>query len=223
MLVFSGWEGASSPERRGWAFPEIHSPDSDALDSRLIDIFSVGPLEPLLEEEEQEAEEPSETPAIADTATESDNQTDDETGPVTSGREWVVGRININTAPLPVLMALPGMTEELAGRILTWRGQVELGREDGEPVASAPFTRRGDLLRNEMIWQDVPLRDRLGICRQMVNAITVSSASCRVEATAANVSGRRMPTTSPRSLTASLLLHDGRLELVNLDFTETMP
>ncbi|MBN1475895.1 hypothetical protein JXA47_03995 [Candidatus Sumerlaeota bacterium] len=219
MLVFSGWEGAPNPERRGWAFPEIHSSDSDALDSRLVDIFSVGPLEPLPDgEEEEEAEEPpAETLDIASAAVE------DEEGCIISGREWAVGRININTAPRAVLMALPGMTEELAGRILAWRAQVELGGVDGEPVASAPFTRRGDLLRNGVVWQGVPLRDRLRTYRQMVNVITVSSASCRVEATAANVSGRRMPTTSPRSLAASLLLRDGRLEIVNLDFTETLP
>jgi hypothetical protein len=226
MHVFSGWEGALTAEHRGWAFPEIHSSDNDVLDSRLVDIFSVGPLEPIPgeEEEEEELEEPSEeTSDIADSAVENEDQPDEDPGCVTSGREWAVGRININTAPQAVLMALPGMSEELAWRILAWRGQVELGREDGTSVASAPFTRRGDLLRNEVVWQGVTLRERLRTYRQMVNAITVSSASCRVEATAANVSGRRTPTTSPRSLSASMLLHDGRLEIVNLDFTETLP
>jgi len=37
-------------------------------------------------------------------------------------KEWA-GRVNVNTAPWAVLMALPGMTEELADSIVSARGQ----------------------------------------------------------------------------------------------------
>jgi hypothetical protein len=210
MMVFSGWEDAPSEEGRGWTYPSIHSADSWTIDSRIVDIFSIGPLVAMDEGDEDSSEE--------ETASTTNSDTEESADTITEGGEWVLGRINVNTAPRPVLCALPGVDEELAQRILDWRAQMELTWMDDPSLASPPFVLRGDLLRNESLWDGVSLKDRLEAYRQFVNIIATSSASCRVEATAANVDGQRTPSTSPRSAVASLVARDGQLEVVSLEF-----
>jgi general secretion pathway protein K len=49
----------------------------------------------------------------------------------------MTGQVNVNTAPREVLMAIPGMTEEAASRILEDRGRAELKAADVQAIAGA--------------------------------------------------------------------------------------
>jgi type II secretory pathway component PulK len=198
MFVFAGWAEAD-PGRRGWTYPAIASePDQPSLDSRLIDIFSVMALEPTERTEETDGE----APMLA----------------VTSGREHVIGRININTASRPVLRALPGVDATLAQRIVDWRAEVEAIWSTEPAPRAAPFGSRGDLLRNEEVWSGISPRDRLDRFGRMANAVTTSSATCRVWARAANDGKSRTPTTSPRQVVATFDLSSGDPTLVSVEF-----
>lgn len=221
MLVFAAWAEAPAEGQRGWAYPALHSGETGELDSRLVDIFSIGPLEPLPASGDETPERTAaEAPLLTAWASGETHAPVDAAPPVTWGREWRVGAINVNTAPPAVLQALPGVDEALARRIVAWRAEVEaLGLEDST-LAQAPYSRRGDLLRNDTLWQGVSLRDRLLTYRRFVNAISTSSASLRVEATAANDPGRRTPSTAPRSLAATMTIRDGRQQLVTLRYLE---
>lgn len=94
------------------------------------------------------------------------------------------GRININTAPRPVLLALPGMTEELADRMLEWRaGKVTVNDEERpSPNGKAPFESISDFLTNDAVWNNASDEDRLEIYRYFANLITVNSQVFLVDA-----------------------------------------
>jgi hypothetical protein len=89
-----------------------------------------------------------------------------------SPRPIFTGRVNINTAPEPVLMAVPGMDRELAKKILELRGDPEQDRQQARALdtyheswllakglvtprqmrALAPYvTTRGDIFRGQII------------------------------------------------------------------------
>lgn len=219
MFVFAAWAGAGDPEQRGWWFPAIHSPGGETLDSRLVDIFSVGPLGPMPGDEPAPAGEADSAPTEEGEAGEARETA---ASPRVTGCERVVGRLNVNTASRPVLRALAGVDAALAQRILDWRAQVELTWRE-EQISTPPFRARGDLLRNDFLWEGRPLRERLERCRAIVNAVTVSSATLQISATAANERGRGTPSTAPISIDA-LVEVDGRsASLVYLDFPRGTP
>jgi len=78
------------------------------------------------------------------------------------GTEEKRNRVNLNTAPYEVLMALPGMTESLAGEILT--------RRQGQGA----FERKGDLRGVNGMTEE--------IFRQLIDYVTVQSYQFRVVA-----------------------------------------
>jgi len=90
------------------------------------------------------------------------------------------GLININTATLPVLMALPGMEEVQARRILEYRAVIEADSDaaDEGAMARVPFANISDLLTIDEIWpKQMDLAERLDVARRYMNLVTVSSAS----------------------------------------------
>ena len=80
---------------------------------------------------------------------------------VCAGTQDKRNRINVNTAPLEVLMTLPGMTEDLANAIITQRSS-NIG----------PFTRRSDLLSVSGMTDEV--------FRQIIDYVTVQSYQFRI-------------------------------------------
>jgi type II secretory pathway component PulK len=226
MFVFAGWDKAEHAEQRGWNYPVLQSSDGETLDSRLVDIFSVDPLEPLPSSDEQEsvavAGDSTRGPSQGAAVSESDRAEETPRRASVTGCEWEIGRINVNTAPRPALQALPGVSADLAQRILDWRAQVETTWRDQGGVAS-PFRHRGDLLRNDSLWGDTSLKDRLQTFRQFVNVLTTSSATLGVAAVAANERGRATPSTAPRAIAATLEIRDGHASLVTLDFPREGP
>ncbi|MBM3334826.1 helix-hairpin-helix domain-containing protein [Candidatus Sumerlaeota bacterium] len=82
---------------------------------------------------------------------------------VCAGTEDKRNRINVNTAPLEVLVALPGMTEDLANAIITHRSS-----------SIGPFMRRSDLLSVSGMTDEV--------FRQIIDYVTVQSYQFRIVA-----------------------------------------
>ena len=75
-----------------------------------------------------------------------------------------VGPVNINTAPREVLLALPGMTEAIADRLIAGRPYGDL-EQKGRGI--------GDLLAGEVL--GATEEDRLAIFRQLAHLVTTRS------------------------------------------------
>jgi type II secretory pathway component PulK len=108
-------------------------------------------------------------------------------GPMTeASAEYRTGLININTAPAAVLMALPGMTLELADAIAAHRETVErrvaeAGEDASGLLPEVPFSRPSELLSNESLWPATISRaDRIKAFSKMANLISVSSSAFEV-------------------------------------------
>ncbi|MCX8036039.1 MAG: type II secretion system protein GspK [Candidatus Sumerlaeia bacterium] len=82
------------------------------------------------------------------------------------------GRINLNTAPAPVLRALPGITYAQIETLLTRRANAARTDAAGLP---APYERLSELIADEEFWGGAPLSTRLNRLSRWIGTIHFSS------------------------------------------------
>jgi len=154
------------------------------LDARLIDLFAV--MEPKDQPYVQRQTE-SKLPAPAQEEPAAPVKGGEGLRPVETEKKLQeapvalsAGRVNLNTAPLPVLLALPGMTEELAKRILAWRASVAQAPASSPAFSlsaggKAPFDSLSAFLLNAAIWEGISPEDELKLFRHFANLATCNS------------------------------------------------
>ncbi|MCE5229204.1 type II secretion system protein GspK [bacterium] len=147
-----------------WQLPELNASSSRQLDTRLVDCFLPNVAMPLK----------NKTKIVT--------LTSDETDSNQSIRELTVpnaavisGRVNINTAPLGVLAALPGMSNALlmairdvrAGNTGSGQSTLTLDTRDRsywreiDPKNGACWANLSDLITDKQVWGDTAFYDRL--------------------------------------------------------------
>jgi type II secretory pathway component PulK len=95
-----------------------------------------------------------------------------------------VGPVNVNTAPLGVLRALPGMTEALAARIIAGRPYGDQ-RQKGRGI--------GDLLLGEVFGADE--ETKLAVFRRLAHLFTTRSDVFEIQSVGQSVQGERVNAT----------------------------
>ena len=102
--------------------------------------------------------------------------------------QTVEGLININTAPLETLQLLPGMDQQKAQAIITWREQENPDAQDNSenPVRGNPFNNLSQLLQVEGI-------DTQSF-REVVDWVTYRSHGYRIESAAVDLNGKIIAT-----------------------------
>ena len=214
MLIGSAYvedvgAGAENAQTHPWAMPVLETDRDDQLDVRLVDCFRIGVAPPV------ESMEPVSTevalPDPPDCAT-------------------VFGRLNLNTAPLRVLAALPGMDENILARLGALRQGVARARDmdwdnPASPLQEALWRNPSDFLRDDLVWGERSLYDRLDAVYGFFELLTTHSMA--MEVTTANRTGQddedalETPTRRPsRRLGYRLLAGDrGGVETVDFRFT----
>lgn len=168
---------------------------SVALDARLVDIFAIGgerqpQIESARKDNPARTEEAGARPDVDETASADPLRIDEQKTSETV--RVAAGRININTAPRPVLLALPGMNEALVDSILSWRegkrttsSASETDEEEVEPVvrqsSKPPFASISDFMTNDAVWGGMTDEERLSAYRFFANLITVNSQVFQVD------------------------------------------
>ncbi len=160
----------------------------DGFDARLVDLFAVvdekpGRLARLRAVAKKAAEEESPEKPVELKPAENLETVNAIEKPGYDLTLSAAGRININTAPKSVLMALPEVTEEFAERILGARNALNTKEKIAEgvmPVSQAeikgaPFPAISDFLTNETIWAGQSRQEIVKTYRRFANLITVNS------------------------------------------------
>jgi len=127
------------------------------------------------------------------------------------------GRININTAPAPVLRALPGITGAQIQQIMTRRVAGIARDAAGMPAAYGQWS---DLLGDEAFWQGAPQGLRLATAAQWMRSITFDSKSYLLfcENRSEPPSGPRLSTRA--KIEALVAVDGGRNRVVSWRFVE---
>ena len=198
-----GPRGGQSP---AYAMPQLTADESSNLDVRLVDCFRLG------------AELPDQvtTADLSDLIGRTDSgvraapakvaQTDALT-PSAQVKvalpprcETVMGRLNLNTAPVALIATLPGMNSQLLSRIagarsesasiMSGQGQASAKNNGSlnDPtwwVAESPFTpgrwsNLSDFIRDETLWAGRPLYDRLDAVYSYSQKVTLHTLAVRV-------------------------------------------
>lgn len=124
---------ASSPE---WRFPSVRPGSTENLDINVVDLFQPGSPPPIR------------VPSVEARAWADENLPDgadkvlDQLLAILESPPAFFGRINVNTASPAVLAALPGVGDELAGRIAELRGDRLILGEDFPEIEIVGATRR---------------------------------------------------------------------------------
>ena len=102
--------------------------------------------------------------------------------------QTVEGLVNINTAPLEILQLLPGMDQQKAQAIITWREQENPDDQSNteNPVRGTPFNNLSQLLQVEGV-------DTQSF-RQVVDWVTYRSHGYRIESAAVDLNGKIIAT-----------------------------
>lgn len=204
--------GAVDQDVEGGMYPRLQE-SGVGLDARLADLFALGgEHQPRLayirneqdapalgaEEEGTSGAEPR-AAFVSRRAMAGGEDSEEETALIendaretTATLRVATGRINLNTAPRAVLLALPGMTETLADGILAVRTGPRTDSAQGEaatqPAARgatsqrAPFLSISDFLTNDTAWEGAAQEERLMAYRLFANLITVNSQVFQVDA-----------------------------------------
>lgn len=187
MYVSSSFVNEADQRAAIWKEPELQLTNAiDSLDSRVIDLFTVAPIleqkiPPALLEQLAAENNPAiqrqlqKTLQILETPT-------------------VLGRININTATFYTLLTLPGITDAQAQIIVENRYTKQNQRRDSSAATAGettyvtvPFKTISDLLRYDVIWQQVNEAERLQQFACWANMITTNSRAFSVLAHSAPV------------------------------------
>jgi len=151
----------SSQQATKWQTPSLSQGRADMLDERLLDLFTVW----------TDRQPVSSRAAAGDTTSVStlSGVPSGDVGP-SPLTEW--GKINLNTAPVPVLRALPGLSDRQIGYMLSLR-QTSSGTDiAGNPIA---YARSSELLADDTFWSNIPLSARLGQLANWIGSLSFSS------------------------------------------------
>jgi len=188
MYLSSGFFDPESEDGQVWQEPSLNiSKDSDKIDSRVIDLFTVASVaQPHLSTEVLRTINPQNEAYLT-------SQLKENLHSIQSPS--IIGKINVNTASSYVLQSLPGMTEEIAQNIVQYR--YNLSEEylkdiesEGSVLLSSltPLKTISDVLRHDRIWGDgYDELERLALFNQWANYITTNSRSFSVIAQSAPV------------------------------------
>ena len=135
---------------------------------------------------------------------------------------WRFGKVNINTAPVPVLVALPGLDAELAERLVAERSRADLEAMRGERglAPAILFQVPSDMLRHEAIWGGMSRSERLDRFGRLLPHISTSSVSFEVTSTFMRRRDSGLP---GESATARALIVVDRERAANLLTFEYLP
>jgi len=182
-------EKIESDRRNNGLHPQL-TDSTVGLDARLLDVFALGGEKwASATTDNQDAKKNTDKIVVTSASRDEDEIT-------SKGLRLASGRINLNTAPRAVLIALPGMTDELADRIIAWRDGGSTARiakagmgitttAYAEPAKSAgthqKFSAISDFLTNTEIWQGYTDEQKLELYRGFANLITTNSQVFQVE------------------------------------------
>jgi type II secretory pathway component PulK len=167
MYVFSGWATAGGHQGIGWIYPGIASSTDVELDCQIIDLFTLINFDarPVALDEKNDETRGKDLPPIL----------------LHLKSPPVIGRVNINTAPLDVLQALPELDKEDAERVVSYRQGIPAA-EAGPTTPFSPFVFNNisDLLYYKVVWPNKSEKERIEEFINLANLITVKSRSCSV-------------------------------------------
>ncbi len=167
MYVFSGWAPAGGHQGTCWVYPSISNSTDAELDCRIIDLFTLINFTgrwPLLEAKGDGTHRKNVLPISPRLK-----------------NPPVLGKININTAPVEVLQALAQVDQRDAERIIRYReGTLAAKAERSTPSHPSVFNNISDLLYNNVLWSDKGENERIASFLNLANLITVKSRSCSV-------------------------------------------
>ncbi|MCD6386479.1 general secretion pathway protein GspK [Candidatus Sumerlaeota bacterium] len=188
MYVSSGFFDPATNSSQVWQEPSLKiNIDSDKIDSRIIDLFTIAPTM---------------RRHLSDVVIQKLNPDNDSTSAKRLKekielleRPIVIGRININTASYYTLLSLPGMSEDMAERIVKRRyllaDSISRGTEKQNVVSPSeltPFKTISDLLRRDDLWAEgITEQERLYLFKEWANFITTNSRSFSVVAQSAPI------------------------------------
>lgn len=224
---------------QAFAMPQLLASGDTALDVRLVDCFRIGAVIPPINEELED--EPIQTTFQKDSAgVQAMYASVGQTNPPSPRCDVAYGLLNLNTAPLATLSALPGMKKELLASLERSRraspgssgnaqaSASELSPRDRvwwmplDPFATPHWNNLSDFLKDEEIWAGRPLYDRLDAVYPFSQLVATRSMALRV-VTANRVpdpaaSGK--PERRPTLIRAERLLSGdrGAIETVNFGF-----
>jgi len=180
-----------------WQTPAIGGGQNGALDEHVVDYFTVWTDGRALEANRQ---------AVADAANSTATVAQASSSAAGAGSVFSeCGRINLNTAPAPVLRALPGMTANQIEYVLARRQNTWQLDAVGEAVV---YSRLSDLLADSEFWGGLDTATRVARLTDWMGTITFSSNSYRIvsENRAEQPAGPRL---ASRSKVESLVSTDG--------------
>jgi type II secretory pathway component PulK len=189
-----------------WQTPTVGGGGNGALDERVVDLFTVWTDGRALEANSQAvADTASSTASLTQTAV---TATGAQTSPNAGGSRSVFsecGRINLNTAPAPVLRVLPGLTARQIEYLLARRQNPSRTDAVGEPVV---YERLSELLADNEFWGGLDTTMRVARLTNWMGTIAFSSNSYRIisENRAEQPAGPRL---ASRSKVESLVSTDG--------------
>lgn len=208
MYVSSGFYDPASDSSEVWGEPSLKiNQDTEKIDSRVIDVFTIAPImKHHLRDAVARKINPENNPASTRRLKQKIELLE---------RPTVIGRININTASYYALLSLPGMSREMAKRIVERRylqseSDVHIGEEQSSVSYSeyTPFKTISDLLRRDDLWSDdIKEQERLELFKEWANFITTNSRSFSVVAQSAPITPAKSPRRShPISIYSMLCL-----------------
>ena len=183
-----------------WRMPTIGNVEPDGLDEQIVDLFTVWVDRPPV--------------PVVDRARVGDPVT---TGALYAADAWLYGldgvssltdcgRINVNSAPLPVLRSIPGLTFRQAEYLLFLRETAFRRDRSGRPLAYATWS---ELLADDLFWDDASPEVRLEQVAEWIDSISFASNAYLIES-----ENLKEPPSGPRlasrSRVQALVSTDGR-------------
>lgn len=167
-----------------WRKPAIGDGQPNALDERLVDLFTVWTDRPPVRV--------SDMPRAGGTASTTGPQVGTLPSSGYQGRSVLTecGRININSAPMTVLHTLPGLTMQQAEVLLLRRETAWQRDAAGRPLA---YGSCGELVADDVFWTDAPQNARLAQVAEWLESITFTSNAYLIES-----ENLKQPSAGPR-------------------------
>ncbi len=191
MYVSSGWAPAGGHQGTCWVYPMISNSTDAELDCRIIDLFTLINFT-------------GQSPSLEAKRDETHRRNVSSISPRLK-KPPVLGKVNINTAPVEVLQALPGIDQRDAERIMRYR-EGTLAAKAERSTSSHPsfFNNISDLLYNNVLWPDKGENKRIASFINLAKLITVKSRSCSVISKSTPPKGLLTDNANPIALKAIL-------------------